>query len=30
MGHVIRCGTPDCDWGKKMPDLTEEQLDLCY
>ena len=27
---VIRCGTPDCDWGKKMCDLGEEQLRLCY
>jgi hypothetical protein len=27
---LIRCGTPDCDWGKKMCDLGEEQLRLCY
>jgi hypothetical protein len=27
---VIRCGTPDCDLGKKMCDLGEEQLRLCY
>ncbi len=27
---VIRCGTPDCDWGHKMCDLGEEQLRLCY
>ena len=27
---VNRCGTPDCDWGKKMCDLGEDQLRLCY
>ena len=27
---VIRCGTPDCEWGRKMCDLGEEQLLLCY
>jgi hypothetical protein len=30
MSFVIRCGTPDCDWGKKMCDLGEEQMLLCY
>jgi hypothetical protein len=30
MSFVIRCGTPDCDWGKKMCDVGEEQLRLCY
>jgi len=30
MSFVIRCGTPDCDWGQKMCDLGEEQLRLCY
>jgi len=30
MSFVFRCGTPDCDWGKKMCDLGEEQLRLCY
>jgi hypothetical protein len=30
MSFVIRCGTPDCDWGKKMCDLGEDQLRLCY
>ncbi len=30
MDFVIRCGTPDCDWGHKVSDLGEEQLDLCY
>ena len=28
MSFVIRCGTPDCDWGKKMCDLGEDQLRL--
>jgi len=27
---VIRCGTPDCDWGYRVSDLSEEQLELCY
>jgi hypothetical protein len=27
---AIRCGTPDCDWGKKMCDLGEEQFRPCY
>ena len=27
---LIRCGTPDCDWGHKVSDLSEEQLNLCY
>jgi len=27
---AIRFGTPDCDWGKKMSDLSADQLDLCY
>jgi hypothetical protein len=27
---VIRSGTPDCDWGHKVSDLDEDQLDLCY
>ena len=26
---VIRCGTPDCDWGHKMHDMSEDQLQLC-
>jgi len=25
MSFVIRCGTPDCDWGEKMCDLGEDQ-----
>ena len=27
---VIRCGTPDCEWGHKMHDMGEDQLRLCY
>jgi hypothetical protein len=27
---VIRCSTPDCDWGHRVQDLSEEQLNLCY
>ena len=27
---VIRCGTPDCDWGHKVSDLSDEQPKLCY
>jgi hypothetical protein len=27
---VIRCGTLDCDWGHKMRDLGQDQLQLCY
>ena len=26
----IRCGTPDCDWGFEMPDLSETQFKKCY
>jgi hypothetical protein len=27
---IIRCGTPDCDWGFPMPDLGEVAVDGCY
>src|SRR6267142_1392208 len=27
---VIRCGTPDCDWGHKMHEMGEDQLRLCH
>ena len=27
---VIRCGTPDYEWGFPMPDLGELALDSCY
>lgn len=27
---LIRCGTPYCEWGHSMPDLSNEQVDLCY
>jgi hypothetical protein len=30
MSFVIRCGTPDCDWGHRVSDLGQEQLKLCY
>ena len=30
MSFVIRCGTPDCEWGHKMHDMGEDQLHLCY
>ena len=29
MSLVIRCGTPDSDWGHRVPDLGEEELELC-
>jgi len=27
---VIRCGTPDCDWGFPMSDLGEMAIEGCY
>ena len=27
---VIRCGTPDCDWGHRVSELSDERLKLCY
>jgi hypothetical protein len=27
---VIRCGTPDCEWGFPMPELCELALESCY
>jgi len=27
---VIRCGTPDCEWGFPMPDLGEPAVEACY
>ena len=27
---VIRCGTPDCEWGFPMPDLGEIAFEACY
>jgi len=27
---VIRCGTPDCEWGHKVAELSDVQLKLCY
>ena len=30
MLKIIRCGIPDCDWGHKVQELSEELLDHCY
>ena len=30
VSFVIRFGTPDCEWGHKMPDMDEDQFRLCY
>jgi hypothetical protein len=27
---VIHCGTPDCDWGHRVSEVSDEQLTLCY
>jgi len=27
---LIRCGTPDCEWGFSMPDLGEMAFQACY
>lgn len=27
---VIRCATPDCEWGFPMPDLGEVAVNVCY
>jgi hypothetical protein len=29
-GFVIRCATPDCDWGFQMWDLGGPALESCY
>jgi hypothetical protein len=29
-GIVIRCGTPDCDWGYRVPDLIDPWITKCY
>jgi len=29
LGHVV-CGSPDCDWGCALPDLSESQFKKCY
>jgi hypothetical protein len=26
---MVRCGTPDCDWGVPMPGFSEDQLSRC-
>ena len=30
MSFIIRCGTPDCEWGHKMHGVSEDQLRFCY
>jgi len=27
---IIRCGTPDCDWGFPLPDLAPWRVEMCY
>jgi len=27
---VIRCGTPDCEWGFQIHDLGEVSLEACF
>ena len=27
---IIRCGTPDCEWGLPMPDFGEMAFEVCY
>jgi hypothetical protein len=26
MSFIIRCGTPDCEWGHKMYDMGEDKI----
>ena len=28
--NYIRCGTADCDWGFRLPDLSAERIERCY
>jgi len=28
--YIIRCGTPDCDWGFPLPDLAPWRVEMCY
>ena len=28
--RIIRCGTPDCDWGFPLPDLAPWRVETCY
>ena len=30
MDGYIRCGTPDCDWGFSLPDVSTERIERCY
>ncbi len=27
---IIRCGTPECDWGFPLPDLAPWRVEKCY
>jgi hypothetical protein len=27
---ILRCGTPDCDWGFPLPDLALWRVEMCY
>jgi len=27
---IIRCGTPDCDWGFRLPDMAPWRMERCY
>jgi len=27
---IIRCGTPDCDWGFPLPDMAAWRVERCY
>jgi hypothetical protein len=27
---IIRCGTPDCDWGFRLPDMSAWRIERCY
>jgi hypothetical protein len=27
---VIRRGSPDCNWGHRVSDLGQEQMELCF
>lgn len=30
IASYIRCGTPDSDWGFRLPDLSAERIERCY
>jgi hypothetical protein len=27
---IIRCGTPECDWGFRLPDMAAWRIERCY